>query len=443
MSSDPNPIGAMAPAQTAGSILRRLDERLVADPTRVVIRPFQLSWHANGIEPGRAVQLVRDVQSMTAAAVTRQLNDVMADFEGRHWHIHRMFDRRFNDVAEAIGLDRSRFDAERRYLIGAYLSHEYSYAAAALMNPTVTPHPDQSGISRGSLRVVMAMRAVGEGHISSIVFRDGIIDADESLYLSPQPAVATTAIVTGGDPTGGGVVTVTRDPDSRLSGTVIFPVTPAQANGLEDLRLTRLVNDRGDVEWIGTYTAYSGRDIRSELLRTRDFQSFDLQPMRGGAAVNKGMALFPAMVDGAYLMIGRQDGKNLYLLRSRDVGAWDEAKRLMQPLFPWEFIQIGNCGPPIEIDEGWLLLTHGVGPMRKYAIGAALLDKRDPSRVLGRTPQPLLAPVDHDREGYVPNVVYSCGGARVGDKLFLPYGISDSAIGFAFADLSDIVAQLV
>jgi predicted GH43/DUF377 family glycosyl hydrolase len=227
-----------------------------------------------------------------------------------------------------------------------------------------------------------------------------------------------------------------------LSGTVIFPVTPAQANGLEDLRLTQFTHDDGTVEWIGTYTAYSGRDIRSELLRTTDFRTFTLMPMMGSAAVNKGMALFPRKIDGSYRMIGRQDGKNLYLLESDQLSEWSGGTKILEPKYPWEFIQIGNCGAPIELDEGWLLLTHGVGPMRKYSLGAALLDKADPSKVLARTPKPLLAAADHDREGYVPNVVYTCGALRFNSTLFLPYGLADSAVTFAFADIADILATM-
>lgn len=241
---------------------------------------------------------------------------------------------------------------------------------------------------------------------------------------------------------GGNYVSVFRNPGSSISGTVIFPVTDVQRNGLEDLRLTRFEHSDGSIEWIGTYTAYSGREIRSELLRTTDFTRFDLMPLEGVAALNKGLALFPRMFDGRYLMIGRHDGKNLYLIESEDLRNWGNGKLLLEPKYPWEFVQIGNCGAPIEIDEGWLLLTHGVGAIRKYSIGAVLLDKDDPSRVLGRTSQPILSTVDEDREGYVPNVVYSCGGMRVGDDLFLPYGVADSSVAFAFLSIKDLLASM-
>ena len=208
------------------------------------------------------------------------------------------------------------------------------------------------------------------------------------------------------------------------------------------MRIVQFTHDDGAVEWIGTYTAYDGSGIQSELMRTRDFRAFDLVPMTGAAARNKGMALFPRKVAGQYMMIGRQDGENLFLLKSDSLTHWDEGEKILTPVYPWELVQIGNCGPPIETDEGWLLLTHGVGAMRKYSIGAALLDKDDPSKVLGRTKQPILAAKDQDREGYVPNVVYSCGAIRHGDSLFLPYGIADSSIGFAFVKISELLAAM-
>jgi len=237
-------------------------------------------------------------------------------------------------------------------------------------------------------------------------------------------------------------VTVYRHRDSTLSGTVIFPITDAQSKGLEDLRLVHFTHDDGTQEWLGTYTAYNGATIQSELLRTRDFRAFDLIPMTGSAARNKGIALFPRKVGGEYLSIGRQDGENLYLLRSDDLTHWDDGELILKPVFPWEFVQIGNCGPPIEIDEGWLLLTHGVGAMRKYSIGAALLDKDNPARIIGRTRSPILAAADQDREGYVPNVVYTCGAMKHGDKLFMPYGIADSSVGFAFVSIKELLAKM-
>ncbi|HUQ13709.1 MAG TPA: glycosidase, partial [Novosphingobium sp.] len=240
-----------------------------------------------------------------------------------------------------------------------------------------------------------------------------------------------------------GAVSVHRHEEATLSNTVIFPITEQQRNGLEDLRLTRFDHGGGNYEWVGTYTAYSGHSIRSELLRTRDFKHFELEPIAGRAGRNKGMALFPEKIGGQFAMVGRQDGKNLYLIRSDSLTSWDDdGVLLMEPKYPWEFIQIGNCGPPIRTDQGWLLITHGVGAMRKYALGCALLDLEDPSRVIARSARPVLTAVDADRAGYVPNVIYTCGALLTGRQLFVPYGISDSAVGFATCPLETIMALM-
>lgn len=419
------------------------DLRLHADPGRVVVRPFHLAWQASGPDIERVSKLVGDIIALDPRTVRSEMGIVLNDFADRHWQLERVFDDRYKQIESALSLDSASIKRQTKRLIGAYFCHEYSYAAAALMNPSVVRHPDQSGLQHGSVRVLISLRAVGEGHISTIAFREGIISAGRHLTLSHQPAFATAAML--GKPkrdAPDGAVSVYRHPDASISGTVIFPMTEAQRNGLEDLRLVEFERDSGKSEWVGTYTAYSGRDIRSELLRTRDFHDFTLTPIRGSAGRNKGMALFPRKIDGQFMMIGRQDGKNLFLLRSDKLDEWDGGELLLEPKFPWELVQIGNCGAPIELDEGWLVLTHGVGAMRKYAIGAALLDKKDPSRVLGRTPSPILSAADEDREGYVPNVVYTCGAIRVGDDLFLPYGVADSSVCFAFVAIRDILAQM-
>ena len=363
--------------------------RLKADPSRVVVRPFHLAWQASGPDLERVHKLVRDILALDARTVRAELGVVLNDFEGRHWQIERVFDDRFAEIEPKLGLNGQSVKRETRRLIGAYFCHEYSFAAAALMNPSVVRHPDQSGLPDGSVRILLSLRAVGEGHISTIAFREGIISPDRKLALMPQPPFATAAMLgKHREDKPEDTVSLYRHPESTISGMVVFPITEAQRNGLEDLRLVEFIRDSGKSEWIGTYTAYSGRDIRSELLRTRDFRDFTLTPIKGGAGRNKGMALFPRKVGGQFLMIGRQDGKNLYLLRSDKIDEWEGGELLLEPKFPWELVQIGNCGAPIELDEGWLVLTHGVGAMRKYAIGAALLDKEDPSRVIGRTPQP-------------------------------------------------------
>jgi predicted GH43/DUF377 family glycosyl hydrolase len=427
------------------SPLKILDERLHADPSRVVLRPFHLGWQAKNAPGSRAMKLVHDVAALSEAQVKAEYQRVRGDFVARHWQTEKMFDDRFEEVEETADIDCSHFSKTRKRLIGAFFCHEYTYAAAALMNPSIVPHPDQSGISGGALRFVMSLRAVGEGHISSIAFREGIANADGSFSLWPQGQLATSvdlddASLSDSD---AGVI-VHRHPDSSLSNTVIFPITEQQRGGLEDLRLVRFDHGGGDHEWIGTYTAYSGSSIRSELLRTVDFKRFLLEPIEGKAGRNKGMALFPQKVGGKYAMVGRQDGKNLFLLKSDRLDRWNsEGTLLMEPKYPWEFIQIGNCGSPILTDAGWLLFTHGVGAMRKYSLGAALLDRDNPSKLIGRTAEPVLTAVDADRSGYVPNVVYTCGALLVGEALLVPYGISDSAVGFATVEVKTLLDLMV
>lgn len=429
---------------TSANPLRIFDTRLHADPSRVVLRPFHLGWQGVNAPTERASRLVADVAALTDAQVKAEYSRVLNDFGERHWQTAQMFEERYQEVEQVLALDDGAFCESRKRLIGAYFCHEYTYAAAALMNPSIVPHPDQSGMHTGACRFVMSLRAVGEGHISSIAFREGIAYDDGDFALWPQSAFATSvelddATLSDADD----AVTVHRHPESSLSNTVIFPITEQQRNGLEDLRLVRFREDDGSYEWIGTYTAYSGSSIRSELLRTRDFRSFVLEPITGRAGRNKGMALFPERIGGRYAMIGRQDGKNLFLLHSDKLDCWDDdGVLLMEPKYPWEFIQIGNCGSPVLTDAGWLLITHGVGAMRKYALGAALLDRDDPSKVLARTPQPVLTAEHADRSGYVPNVVYTCGVMAVADQLLIPYGISDSAVGFASVAIEDLLGLL-
>jgi len=421
--------------------LHILDERLTADPSRVVLRPFHLGWQAVNAEGSRAARLVADIVSLSEEAADREYAHVLHDFRERHWQTEQMFEERYAEVRKMLEFDDSALSGDRKRLIGAYFCHEYTYAAAALMNPSIVIHPDQSGMTGGSVRFAMSLRAVGEGHISSIAFREGIAQPDGNFQLWPQSAFATAVTIDDTSLTDeDSAVAVHRHPESSLSNTVIFPITEQQRGGLEDLRLVRFDHGDGDYEWIGTYTAWSGSSIRSELLRTRDFRRFILEPIEGIAGRNKGMALFPEKVGGRYAMVGRQDGKNLFLLSSDNLDCWDDdGVLLMEPKYPWEFIQIGNCGSPVLTEHGWLLFTHGVGAMRKYALGCALLDKDDPSKVLARSPRPVLTAEDDDRSGYVPNVVYTCGILPVGERLLVPYGISDSAVGFATTTLADLM----
>jgi predicted GH43/DUF377 family glycosyl hydrolase len=424
--------------------LRLLDTRLYADPSRVVLRPFHLGWQSVTAPHERAQRLVDAIIALADKEAASEYRRVLQDFKDRHWLLETMFDRRFAEVEKMLGISGQDLSRSRRRLIGAYFCHEYTYAAAAIMNPSIVPHPVQKDVPEGGCRFVLSLRTVGEGHISTIDFREGVAYDDGRLELFPDPTLTIAAEVHGGAGNGDESVIVRRHPHVGLASTVIFPVTEAQRGGLEDLRLTRLDDEDGTQEYIGTYTAYSGSSIRSELLRTRDFRKFRLQPVVGSAGRNKGMALFPRRIGGEYVMVGRQDGKNLYLMHSRDLTQWHgDGKLLMEPRYPWELIQIGNCGSPIETEHGWLMLTHGVGAMRKYALGCVLLDLEDPSKIIGRSREPILTAEDSDRHGYVPNVVYSCGMMRVGSQLHIPYGISDSSVGFATISLEDLLALLV
>ena len=424
-----------------------LPTRLQAEPGRVVIRPFQISPAAKPGEPpvnARARRIVDAVLAMDMRTCQAELSLVTRDFGQRHWQTRQVFLERYEQVRLDLKL-RNGLREERKELIGAYFCHEYSYTSAALMNPSIVRHPDQSGLTAGALRVVISLRAVGEGHISSIAFREAILKDDGSFDLQPQPPFSIAARATElPTPQNGMSTTAVRFEEASLSGTVIFPFTDQQRNGLEDMRLVQMeaAGDGGSV-YCGTYTAYSGKDIQSELLITRDFKTFQLQPLSGPAARNKGMALFPRKINGQYAIIGRQDGENLFYLTSDDLLHWEEGEKLITPLYPWELVQMGNCGSPIEIDEGWLLLTHGVGAMRKYSIGAVLLDKDDPRKVIGRTVQPILSPSDDDREGYVPNVVYTCGAIANGRRLFIPYAVADSSVTFCWVELDELVGEML
>ena len=415
--------------------------RLHADASRVVVRPFHIPIESKEGKPSRPRRIVDGVIALNEAEASRELATVLKDFEARHWQTRSVFKTRYRQIADALALDDAAISDTKQQLVGAFFCHEYSYAAAAIMNPSIVRHPDQSGLSPGSSRIVMSLRTVGEGHISSIAFREGILSRGTYFELAPEPPFATAA--DSATELGDGVIQVHRNRDSTLSGTVIFPMTAAQSKGLEDLRLVEFVHDDGSIEWLGTYTAYNGESIRSELIRTRDFRTFELGPLAGPAARNKGMALFPRKVGDDYVMVGRQDGENLFLIRSPKLTQWGDGELLMAPRYPWEMVQIGNCGSPIELDEGWLLLTHGVGAMRKYSVGAVLLDRDDPSIIVKRSAEPLISAAAEDREGYVPNVVYTCGAMKHGDLLFMPYGIADSAVGFAFVPIRDLLDSMV
>jgi predicted GH43/DUF377 family glycosyl hydrolase len=415
------------------TFLHRQALYLRPDPARVIVRPFKPATEPRDLNPTdktRANHIVERVLALDPEVAARLLADVLENFQGRHRNLLETFEARADVMEQALAA-HGIFSGVQRQLIGAYFLNEYSFEASALFNPSIVPHPDQSEAPKGGLRFILSLRAVGEGHVSSLTFRAGTIAADGSLTVDPTARLASSPRVKLRVPkSDGDEIELTFNPDEELSERVIFPVTESQSNGIEDARFVEFT-DGGRKTYYATYTAYSGKAIRSELIETSDFLTFRMSPLQGTAAPNKGMALFPRKIDGKYAMIARQDNENLYLVYSEDLHKWDGGQAVLRPQFPWEFVQIGNCGSPIELDEGWLLLTHGVGPVRKYSIGAALLDKNDPSKVLARSVEPLLHPEPSEREGYVPNVVYTCGAMRHNDQIILPYAVSDTYSNFA------------
>jgi predicted GH43/DUF377 family glycosyl hydrolase len=436
-------------------LVRRGSDVLQADPSRIVSRFFQ---------PGNATRIdgiIQRILTMTDEQVTNTLAATEGGFSARHDDLPGLFAEHFGRVASHVP---GTVSAERRDLIGAYFTHEYSIEAAALFNPSIVAHPDQTGLAAGQLRFVMSVRAVGEGHISSIEFRTGVLTGDtvriddpgrhlvtgRATPLPMSPEFLRNAVAEYGD-----VDSAERtrwlescnyrlrfDAGRPLTERVIFPTGPDESNGVEDARFTEFVEDDGGHTYFATYTAFDGSDIAPHLLRTDDFETFEISRLIGPAAKNKGMALFPRRVGGSYLALSRWDQESIGIASSADARRWGDPITLVTPGQPWELIQLGNCGSPIETPDGWLVLTHGVGPMRTYAIGAILLDLAEPTKVLGALSEPLLTASDSERDGYVPNVVYSCGALVHDETLVLPYGCSDSAIRFAFVDLPELLHEL-
>lgn len=467
------------------------------DPARVLIRPFYPT------NEQRAEQVCRRVLALTEMRVTALLDEVLAEFGERHLKIREFLKHRFSQVCRYVPT-REKLSEARQLLLASYFTHEYSLEAAALFNPSIVPHPDQSELADGSLRFILSLRATGEGHISSVTFRTGTLDAkgniavNEPTRYSLEPTQVPNAAyekdlferklhelgLTGTftqqlfqtlgasftlgelraeisdalrhDAPGQDAETVARKilvlaqsnyevqfaADSRLSERVLFPVTPSQSNGIEDARFVRFQNDDGTHTYYATYTAYDGRLILPQFIETADFLHFKFITLNGPAVQNKGMALFPRKVNGSFAMLGRQDYENIFFMSSNHLHFWHETQVVVRPEFPWEFIQIGNCGSPIETEAGWLVLSHGVGPMRKYCIGAFLLDLDEPTRVIGRLREPLLKPNENEREGYVPNVVYSCGSLLRDRRLIIPYAMSDYATTFATVSLDEVLAAM-
>ena len=450
------------------------------------------------------IRIIARVMALDPEEARREAQQVLDAFVKRHQKLREFLLLRFEEVREELITDQPVNECQK-LLIGAYLTQEYSLEAAALFNPSIVPHPDQSAMPQGSLRLVLSLRATGEGHLSSIVFRTAEVDREGRVTVnaptrfvtaeSPYPNAAfekrlfesklrelgllgefSEGVLTqlGDNFTLGelqrfvnarlrqswssdreqrthvasGVIALARsnyelrfDPGSRLSERVIFPNTPAESRGIEDARFVAF-HDDGGITYYATYSAYDGEIVLPQIVETRDFVDFRISTLNGPAIRNKGLALFPRKINGLYAMISRQDGENVFIMFSEMLHFWHEKRLLLRPTEPWEFVQLGNCGSPIETEAGWILLTHGVGPMRRYVLGAVLLDRDEPARVIGRLREPLLTAVDEEREGYVPNVVYSCGGLVHEGNLIIPYAMSDQCTSFAHVPLAELLTEL-
>ncbi|GGB20775.1 glycosidase [Sphingomonas metalli] len=421
----------------AADVFTKLDIELKPDPSRTVIRPFSFGYPAAfDRKPTRAQDVARRVMALDETTRDRMLKLLLASMQSRHRHVDGVFLRRFEEVKQDLGTD---VVVERdRLLIGAYFSQEYAFESAALFNPSIVTLPDQDA-GDDSVRFLLSLRGVGEGHISSVTFRTGTWDGGAGLVVdSPSEQGVPPRIDSDDD----GWVKMRADDSEDVSETVIFPILPSQRSGVEDLRLVRFTDHDGVESVIGTYTAFDGSSARCELLRGINERTFEMRALAGSLASYKGMALFPRRIGGRFAMLGRQDNVNVWLLYSDDLYTWDEGMRIMGPRYPWEFVQIGNCGSPIEIDEGWLVFTHGVGMVRGYCVGACLLDKDNPAKVLARTPSPLLFPSAEQRGGYVPNVTYSCGALLHKRRILLPYAIGDEYSAFATGSVDDLLSVM-
>ena len=478
-------------------LVKRRSTVLNAESGRVITRP-----HIPG-DKARISVLIKRVAKLSEEDVQHLLEAVMQDFSGRHRNFREGLQRNFDRIAEHVAKNLT-LSSEQELLLGAYFTAEYSVEAAALFNPSIVPHPEQKRVAKGSQRFVMSFRATGEGHVSSIEFRSGMIDENHDIYLDPiSQYVATPEMHT--DPvyhrihfrrkldemganeritnkllkglgetfTFGQLETKIRKllstkfrlkdkhqaidtvlwlarsnyevifrPDEQISERVIFPVSENESAGIEDARFVRFQDEDKSVIYYATYTAYNGFDILPQILETTDFLTFKMHTLSGKEAQNKGMALFPRKINGKFVMLSRQDGVNNYIMFSDNVRFWDEAQLLQEPVHPLEFIQVGNCGSPVETSAGWLALFHGVGPMRRYSIWAELLDLHDPTQVIGRLREPILTPDEHERDGYVPNVVYTCGSMIHGDTLIIPYGIADQRCRIATVSVTELLSQL-
>ncbi|VWX54719.1 glycoside hydrolase family 130 protein [Novosphingobium sp. 9U] len=425
----------------AAEVFTKLDVELHPDPARTVIRPFHFAYPSAFAEghPSRMEAVVERLLQADEDTRERMMAYVTGPMRERHRDADGMFLRQVDCLADEVPAIRKLSDRDR-LLAGAYFSQEYAFESAALFNPSVVRVPGERGTSDdGQLRFLLSLRGIGEGHISSVTFRTGTWDGGTGLTIDPPSLQGVPPRIESDTE---GWVRLLCDDSRDISETVVFPVLPSQRQGVEDLRMVAFEDEGCEPTVIGTYTAFDGQTVRQELIRGIDLRTFEMRPLSGKMAGYKGMALFPRRIDGRYAMLGRQDSENIWLLTSDDLYTWEEGEPIMRPRYPWEFVQIGNCGSPIEIDEGWLVFTHGVGLVRGYAIGACLLDKDDPSRVLARTHAPLIYPSAEQRGGYVPNVTYSCGALVEGRRVLLPYAVADEFTAFSVASVDDLLSVM-
>lgn len=473
--------------------IKRTDKKFQPDYSRVIVKPHIPK------EIDRIERIIARVLNLSEEQVEQILCRVVANFSNRHKNIWDAFDTNYNEIKRHIP-ENTHMSNNRRALLGAYFSSEYSIQAAAFFNPSIVAHPDQSGVEEGSLRFILSFRSVGEGHISSIEFRGGCIDSnceftfdnvsryaerariasnpvydkatffmklaemqnpediisqqvyallENEFLLSDLIAVLQMVIDPEHRDIGENIMWLAKSNyelqfklDQELSEKIIFPASQNDSNGIEDARFVRFVDDDGSVTYYATYTAYNGHNILPQIIETKDFLTFKMITLNGKFSKNKGMALFPRKINGKYMMISRVDGENLYLMSSDNIHFWQNAQLLKIPQSAWEFVQIGNCGSPIETEKGWILLTHGVGPMREYSIGVILLDLENPSKIIGNMNEPLLVCNQEEREGYVPNVVYSCGSIVHNDNLIIPYAMSDTCSGIVTISLEELFSNI-
>ncbi|MXN90864.1 glycosidase [Flavobacterium sp. Sd200] len=479
--------------------VERKPVKVLPDTKRVIARYF-----FNGEE--RAVELIKKILALGKEETFALVSPLLQDFSKRHRNITRKLLRNAERVKKYVkqaGFEFEKLDEDCKLLIGSYFTHEYSIESAAFFNPSIVPDPDQSNLEEGQLRVIISFRAVGEGHVSSVVFRRAIIDRNNDItvipagnYIDEAEKVHNVmyqkrlflkkaeeadindefinsvvdslddrfnyeqlkALINEERGKTSDIKTLKQynlilalsdsyrrisfSRDTDISDRVIFPISDFESKGIEDARFVLFTDENGKKTYYATYTAYDGVHIMPKLLKTYDFYDFKTSPLNGEGAKNKNLALFPRKINGRFAMLSRIDGWNNYLMYSDNINEWDDPVKIQCPEYPWEFVQIGNCGSPIETEYGWLVITHSVGSMRRYSIGASLLDLDDPSKEIGRLKDPLIVPNPDEREGYVPNVVYSCGSIVHNDELIIPYGLSDHSSGFATVKLQTLLDRL-